>query len=303
MNYYILSSQAHPLDPLVARLLGTAGIQPDILAIPDTHEHVRELLHGRSSGVVFIPAMWEDLLCVKIVNEIENLAIPFEAVVAGDAPPVPLLITAFNSGLGAFIETTVDQSELNLILKRVAARLREKEDRAETMAQLERYRSDRPSLDLSRESLARDQLLGLAFTHFAANEGPFSDGSVRILLVSSSQSQQKHLAGLLRRFGALVETSERMEDSIRRVQEEDFTMIITDGILPDGDAIAFSRRLRQELKKRIPHFIVWSASRDKVATLMRPESQINDVILKPSPDVGMESVLPAIIAAAYRVCA
>jgi hypothetical protein len=42
---------------------------------------------------------------------------------------------------------------------------------------------------------------------------------------------------------------------------------------------------------------VWSSSPDKAGDFLNPENHIDDVILKPGPAWGLESVVPSLVAA------
>lgn len=301
MKLYLLENEAHPLDESLKKELASAGHTAEAIALPEDHEQLQALLEDHASGAVFLPAAWDDLFCVKTIDEVDSHARPFETVLVGPPPPLSRLIVAFNHGLTAFLETPVDPETLRLTLKRVEGRWKRSVETAELAATVELYRTGGSAHALSNENLMRDQLLGHALAQFASQEGPFFEGSVTILLASTSPSQQKQLASLLTRFGAQVTTVGTMNEAFEQLKDKAFTVVISDGVLPDGDALAFAARLRQEAKQSIPHFMVWSSSREKVPELLRPESLVNDVILKPGPDLGIESCLPAIVSAVYRM--
>ncbi len=50
----------------------------------------------------------------------------------------------------------------------------------------------------------------------------------------------------------------------------------------------------------MPHIIVWSSSPDKAADLLEPDNHIDELLLKPGPEAGTESILPSIISVIYR---
>lgn len=152
----------------------------------------------------------------------------------------------------------------------------------------------------SRAAVVRNHYLGKAFIDIMKNTGPLFDSEVEVLLVSSSPVQQKQLEMLLKTIRISTFKTGNIEEAIEVTGRKEFPVVISDGILPDGDATSLADRLRK-ISKSMPHIIVWSSSPEKAAIFLEPENRIDEVLLKPDPETGIESILPSIIAVIYRI--
>jgi DNA-binding NtrC family response regulator len=296
MKTWILQNASHPLDERVIEALRAEKIDFDELPLPDNHEDIQEVLAGKAGGAVLMPAIWEDLFSVKLTEEINTLDGIYKTVLAGEAPRVSNLVVAFNEGITAFLELPLAAGRLRQIMNRVRDRHNESVRFAQRLFEAE---SAKLPLPLLSGMINRDHLLGQALLQIREQKGPCFDGSIRVLVVSSSKSQQKQLAGVLQRMGLKVDLAGSMAEAVKRVQNEAFTALVSDNMLPDGDALTLASALLKSPLKAMPYFIVWSASPDKAAHLLDPGTHIDGVILKPGPDTGIESVLPTILAAVY----
>jgi CheY-like chemotaxis protein len=300
MRLYLMDSSAHPLDGALAQSLTARDLSFTTLALPDEdHEKVRALLADREAGAVFLPDMWKDLACVKIIQEIRALPGPFETVIVGPAPEPSRLVVAFNEGLGAFLETPLSEQALGIVLNRLRGRLAERAVLARRLADLERRAV--PGGGHPTEAMAlRDQLLARAILDLRAQRGPLVEGGARVLLVLASQAQEKRLEGFLRHAGLDVDRAPNLVEAVSAVQARSYAAVVADGVLPDGTAVDLAARLRKTIKTGIPRFIVWTSSPERVPEFLRPESYVDEVVLKPSADAGMESILLSILAGLYQ---
>ncbi len=296
---YLFENETYRLDAALAGLLEEAGYVLESMALPAHHEDAAALFEGKPGGIVFLPAVWEDLFSVKVVDEIAWSDVPFALIIVGPAPEPSQLIVAFNEGLSSYIETPIDPERLRHIAGRAASRLERRQERQTRLRRLADNASQSATPGLTPELIARDHYLGQAFLRCIEREGRLFDNGVRALVVSSSRSQQKLMEGLLQRVGIRVEAAMSMKEALRAVESGSYAVLISDNVLPDGDACAFAAQLQKRAKGRLPRLIVWSASPDKANMLMNPNTHIDDVILKPPPNTGIESALPTIIAAVW----
>lgn len=300
MKAYFLQNSSHVLDENLESELKLRQIQVEQVILPTDHEGITDIFGTREMGVIFLPPAWEDLFSVKVIDEIQSLKTPFETVIVGAAPSVSNLVVAFNNGLTAYLETPVENSKLNRVISRVTSRLKKKLNQMQATLRLTEYESGSTPHYFTPKLLERDWYLARALLDFMNNDGPIKSGSVRILLVTASAAQEKRLENLLTKVGIFSDSAGSMEEAVKNVSSSDYAMIISDSVLPDGDAVMLVNRLRKSLKSHMPRFVVWSSSPDKTFALLRPENHIDDVLTKPGPGTGMESILPAIIAGIYQ---
>ena len=300
MKTYLMQNDDYPLDVSLLDTLDAMNIEFQALALPVDHHELSAISNGLEGGLIFLPAVWKDLFSVKIVQEVSLLPVPFETVLTDVTPDVSNLIVAFNEGLSAYLETPVNQEQLQLIILRAGSRFEEKISQISTARRLFDLTSPAASFDRSRAMLIRNRYLGKAFVDIANKTGPLFESKVEILLVSSSSAQQKQLGLLLKTLGIETTKTGDINEAVKTAQGKEFAVVISDSILPDGDATKLADRLRKT-SKSMPHIIVWSSSPEKAATLLKPASHIDEVIVKPAPEAGIESILPSIIAVIYRV--
>lgn len=299
--YFIISGQQRPAPSLVAPL-EAAEMSVEEVDIGQDAETVIALFKDRDPGFIFLPPAWDDLLCVKVINNIETLRSPFETIIADRQPKIPHLVAAYNAGLSAFLELPVNDDLFQQMILRCRARLEKKLAALVAGNRLRAYERDTVPNIFSSQILERDQLLSQAFMDLIQHKGPLLGGNVRLLLVLSSDAQQQRFGTFLRSIGVQVATAHDMREALRAVDTDGpFALVISDNILPDGDASGLVNAMRKNMKEKMPRFIVMTGSPDKASDLLRPESHIDDVILKPGPGHGIEMVLPAVISGIYQI--
>jgi len=301
MIAYLLKTASTAPDGALAHLLAGLEIPVEELRIAANHEEVIPLLRDKDPGVVFIPPVWDDLFCIKILNDIRTLGTPLETVIAGPQPLIPNMVAAFNADLSAFVETPVNEDVFKQVIHRVKARLAKKMETLHNLRRLAEYENGGTPGFFSPQVMERDQLLARAFMDILSQTGPLLSGSIRILLVTSSAAQQQRFGAFLKGIGITVVPANGMTEAMKIMGEETFPIIISDNILPDGDAVTLVNELRKRRATEMPRFIVLTASPDKATELLQPDTHIDDVIIKPGPGARIESILPPIIAGIYQV--
>ncbi len=299
MKTYLMQNDDYPLHVSLLDTLEAMDIEFQTLSLPADHHDLSALFNGLEGGLIFLPAVWKDLFCVKLVQEASLLPVPFETIITDVAPDVSNLIVAFNEGLSAYLETPVKEEQLQLTISRAQSRFEQKISQISTARRLFEMTSEADSFSRSRAMLVRNRYLGKAFVDLANKTGPLFESKVEVLLVSSSPVQQKQLDLLLKALGIATTATGNIKEAIDTARRKEFAVVISDSVLPDGDAVMLADRLRK-ISKRMPHIIVWSSSPEKAAALLKPENRIDEVIMKPAPETGIESILPAIIAVIYR---
>ncbi len=299
MRIYLLQNSSHRIDESVSSVLESMSIGFDYIDLPANHEEILVVFRELEPGMIILPSLWEDLFCVKILQEIALLNTPFEAVIAGQVPEMPSLVTAFNEGLAAFLETPVTEAKLRQILSRVEKMLYKKQNHVELEKKLSNISALSIPHERSRAMSDKNHLLGKALIDMANKKNPFTERSIEVLLVSSSKAQQNKLENTLKSIGILSTKSYGFKDASEKIKEKEFPIVISDAVLPDGDITFLTSRL-QKICKKMPYIIAWSSSPDKAADLLKPENKIDEVMIKPGPETGTESILPSIATVLYR---
>jgi len=299
MKIYFLQNKAYPLDENLLNILKKLSISFDGIPLPEHHEDICSVFKEKTGGVIFLPGVWEDLYSVKIIQEINRLAEPFETIIVDKAPDVANLIVAFNEGLSSYLEVPLREDQVISVFSRVKEFYQDKIEQIQMKHNLLRLETQSVGSSMSQPMVIRDQCLGKAFLDLMKQTGRLFDHSINVLLVSSSQAQQNRLDSLLKTMGMNITKCHTLEEALEKIKEQEYKIIMADNVLSDGDSITLVKQLRKELTQ-IPKVIVWSSSPEKVMELLKPEHHIDEVILKSSPEVGMEFVLPSIINVIYQ---
>jgi len=300
MHTYLLHNEKYPPDAGLVDGLKKRRLYTENVGLPEDHEEMLNLFGKREAGIIFMPPVWEDLFCVKMIDEIQTLKVPFEVILVGEPPSVPNLIVAFNNGLGSYLETPIDDDKLGHAVSRTTSKLRTKAEISKIKLRLAGLESGSTANFYSPLQIERDQILARAFLDFMHQRGPIHNGEVEILVVSSSAAQEHKLENFLNNVGMKIQTAADIVKAVQLTVKNNFTLIISDGVLPDGDAIELVNQLRKTLKERMPRFLVWSSSPDRVPTLLNPDNHIDDVLIKPGPGAGIEAILPSIVNGIYQ---
>ena len=299
MKTYLMYNDDHVLDETLFNFLDSTGVHYDGVLLPAEHHEVGPILSDLEGGAVFLPAKWKDLFCVKVIQEISLMTMPFETVLVDRAPEISNLIVAFNEGLSGFLETPVTEEKFAVMISRIKSRYEDKVSHLSGVQRPAGLSSQSTSINGSHSMNVRNQHLGMAFIDIANQTGPLFEKEVEVLVVSSSSVQLKQLEGTLKKIGITSTKSGSIEETTQIVEKKEFPVVVSDSFLPDGDAVTLADNLKKT-SKSMPHIIVWSASPDKAVHLVKPENHIGEVLIKRGPESGTESLLPSIISVIYE---
>ncbi len=299
MNYYILKNSKHTPDVSLLNTLTELSINYKLIEIPENHTEIQQTLSQKNNGIIILPEIIVDLYSVKIIQEILLLDTDFEVIMTGRGENLSMIITAFNAGLNSYIEMPYHVENLKHILKRAARSLNNKISQKQAINFHSEIQLSSSKEDI-RASTINNQILGQAFIDFAKKTGPIATNKVTTILLSSSPAQQNQLAKILKAIGLHVIQTENIEETLEISQNTDSLLIISDSILPDGDIYLLTTNLQKQCQE-MPKIIVWSSSPAKAKELMQPKNRIDLVLNKPTPQVGVESILPAIVSVIYQL--
>ena len=296
MHLYLMESATHRLDQALKNILATRNLPLSELDLAeDTHEAVRSLLIEREPGLVFMPAIWQDLFGVKTIQEIRMLPVLFETIMCGPAPEPSHLVVAFNEGVGAYLQTPATESAIDTTIRRLQKKLADRIAQAARLTEMEKYASGS-----GLATALRDQMIARALLDLRGGRGPLLDGNAHVLMALASKAQAGHLDAFLKQAGFGVDHAPSIADALKLTQTKAYVALIADGVLPDGSAVDLAIKMRKSLKLQIPRVIVWTSSPERHKDFLKPGNYIDEVVLKPSPDAGMESILISIIMGLYQ---
>jgi DNA-binding response OmpR family regulator len=300
MNYYILQNEQRPVDPDLVSGLKQCGEEVIPLALPRQLSDIKDLLQQQPPGVVCLPVEWEDLYGVKLIQHCGRVG-RVVTLMAGAVPEsLGDLVVAYNEGLTAFLRKPWTVEELSCLVRRLDDRLEEVCLRDRLRQRMREYERRMTHPSSSPELMMRDRFLARAFLEVRRNEGPLVEGGERVLIVTTSDAQRARLHSYLELGGLDVVDAGTCEQALERIKQQRFVAVVSDNLLPDGEAVELAEQMRKILKDSIPRFVVWTASPDKVDELMNPDYHIDDVILKPNLDAGMETIYLSIVVGLYQ---
>lgn len=297
MNIYLLENKKQALKADLKQSLSSLGIKHNSLALPSSPQGVSSVLPSAESALIFMPAIWTDLFIVKVLQTAEVHNPELLIVACGTPGEVSELVLAFNEGLYSLLEYPVGEDKLRCLLKKAEARL---SDSSSSSGKLPTSNDHCLSHFYCPEHEVRDRMLASAFVDTFYREGPFVERKIRVLSVSPSSAQQQLLQNYLNKLDIAVDRAGSIEEAVSALNAEKYQGVIASNVLPDGDAPLLSKRMRGILKQDVPRLVVWTSNPENVFELRDPEHKIDDVVLKPSADSGMESLLISIIIGVYQ---
>ena len=254
-------------------------------------------------GLIILPAGEEDCLGVKQAQQI-RLASPFHVVALVDrALPSPAyLCLAFREGVDDVIALSGEKESLRSRIARLVKRL---ECNSRQAADAERRRGEQEALHRLRAQcearIARwkERMLFLAATasRIASGELQMDNLSPLLVVAVSSASQAGSAADLARKMGFMVEVAHDGASALAAMARNAPAVLLSDGTLPDMDAVELAGRTRQTLAARPVVIIAWSSNADLEETLMAPGTGIDDFVLKSAAREGMGMLAAALLGA------
>ena len=101
---------------------------------------------------------------------------------------------------------------------------------------------------------------------------------MRILLVEDNEAIIMGLEYLLSQEGYQVETAKRVVEADRLLAKEDYSLVLLDIALPDGDGFDLCRRIKRE--SRIP-VIFLTAKEEETDVVRGMDLGADDYVIKP----------------------
>ncbi len=267
---------------------------------PQDHETLKSLLPS-TPAVLFVPAVEEDCLGVKLAQDALNEKLP--RVIVLYAPSMPsreFLCLAFREGVDDIISLDADTETLNSKLKRADNIL---QARLDSMDAGGKWRREMKSLHLRCEQLEcknarwEERLLALSSTatRMATGKLQLAESATSLLIVATSNSQASSAAELCRRLGFDTHVAHTGKDALEQISKNPPRVILTDGTLPDMNATAFAPAARKALGDKPVVIIAWSSSPEAEEILLAPDAGIDDFVLKSTTSEGAGLLAAALL--------
>ena len=284
---YLLATKEEDFSSECKKLLRELDYDYAFIKAPDHHDELPKILNDKNSGVVLLAITWDDLLCVKMVEEIVEMERPFESVIFSDLPTPANLAAAFNRGLSGILTNSLKPNEFRLVLQRAFRRLDARMKDRVINKDVKAVKSDP----------LRDHLIGRAILQWLDGKGPVPfDKSLKALVVASSDVQGSALTTLLTQLGLSAFRCKNAAEARSCIDGQEYELVISDCQLPDGTALDVSSYIHQAKRLRLPRFIVWTSSPHLDPKLSAPEAHVDSIMRKPPPESGLASLLPTIFA-------
>jgi DNA-binding response OmpR family regulator len=237
--------------------------------------------------VVIMEYEAEDALSVKILQEVndQNPKVGFIFVDSAEPTDRENVLMAINEGAQAFITPDIQPVALQNYVQRAASgprRLRhfDSADAAQLQAVNERLTSVKTRLNNAQKLIA--YLLST----------PLSSQPRKALILSDSSYQRELLRKHLEDHNFVVATASTLAEGVAQTLAEKPRVVISDYELGEGlTGVDFCKELKFNQKYGPCYFVVCTANKDRIATVMTPGNGVDDCVLKPASATALNSFL------------
>jgi DNA-binding response OmpR family regulator len=246
--------------------------------------------------VVFMPALKEDLMGVKIFQAIRDSKPGPVVCLYSDILPQPeYMALAFREGVDDIIALDADPQRLDVQVSRA---LRLVNNRMQTQPQAKATPSEESTPPCRCEKW-KERLLALAATagRIATGELWLSREKPELLIVSSSVGQGKAVRELAERLGFACRTASTCDQALAEAAKQNPRVVLADGTLPDGNVRQFAGKLRKSLGDSPVVVIAWSSSPSLEREVLVPGSGVDDFVAKGTTGESRQLLIGALLGA------
>jgi DNA-binding NtrC family response regulator len=301
MNVFVMQNQRNRVDESVLDIVTEVADVFLSMDLPENHNDIQMMLGTHPGGIVVMPAIWEDLLVVKLVQQIMLLDKPYKTIAVGTCNDIASLATAFNEGLSAFITIPAETGVIVNSIKRVVSQqnLRVNELRLMKKNSSVNSYSAHEVFSEKKNYSFREKLVGKLLIQLAEGLNPFKANATSLMNITTSVARQNQFSRLFDTMGFQTTPAATIREALELAGKKEFSVVVSDAVLTDGKISELTSGLKN-VCRRMPYIIVLSSSPEKADELLTPENCIDEVVMKPVPDSGIESVLPTVSAYAFR---
>ncbi|MFW5840967.1 MAG: response regulator [Planctomycetota bacterium] len=265
-------------------------------SLPDTQNMGESLPAG--PAVVFIPAVEEDCLGIKLGQIAGNTDQPRVVCLYADSMPSPeYLCLAFREGVDDVIALDRIPERMELYITRarklLASRMQQSagQDGADEAIAAENETLKR------RLAKAQERLLALASAaqRLARGELNLARTAEKVLIVSASASQSAAAGQIARELGFIVSAAASGADALADVAQSPPRVVLVDGTLEDTDAAKLARQIRKQMGSEPVVICAWSSNPQTEDTVLVPGSGIDDFVPKSTTGQGQMQLVAALL--------
>ncbi|MDR2443310.1 MAG: response regulator [Deltaproteobacteria bacterium] len=239
------------------------------------------------ADVVIMDYLAEDALSVKILQEVTDAECKagFIFVDSKTGTDRENIMMALNEGAQAFVTPDIQPIALINYINRVVSgpkRLSRPEKNIED--QLQKV-NEKLTLYRTRLNNAQKLIAYLLST-------PLGSQPRKALILSDSGYQRELLKKHLEDNNYIVLTTSKVSEAVATTLSEKPRIIISDFELDEGQTgVDFCKEIKFTQKFMPCHFVVCTASQDKVSEVMTPGNGVDDCILKPASPTSLNEFL------------
>jgi PleD family two-component response regulator len=122
-----------------------------------------------------------------------------------------------------------------------------------------------------------------------------AEDSPSLLIVASSSSQAEHTLELARQLGFIPDVVGSGKEALLQIEKQRPQIILTDCTLPDMDAKTFAHDARKAMGTQPVIIISYSSDPEVEESLLAPDVEIDDFVLKSSTSEGNNLLAAALL--------
>lgn len=248
-------------------------------------EELVKIILDAGPELVIMDFFQEDALSVKTMQNVhkKHPNRPFIFLVNSETP-LSHLVMAMNEGAAALLEKPVSREALFNQATRSLTRAAEARDRA---AELEQYRllaEEGQGGKASKSSLKSNLVRSLQTSYRLINHllaVKLSKQDRKILLVSDSAYQLELFRKNLEEHNFEVLTAADGEKGLEAARESQPKIIVSDLEMPGLNGLQLCQAVKNDPSCGPNHFIIFTASEERMEEVLSPEYKVDDCLLKP----------------------
>jgi twitching motility two-component system response regulator PilH len=256
----------------------------------ETPKGLAARLIEEKADVAILDYVVEDAASVKMLQASTDLAdLPRFIFVLPEGVSVSHILMAVNEGASALIELPVNIDALSNYVGRALSgpsRFRHEKDREDTLA------ANLADLEREAKALQMQMASNRKLISFLLSTPPAAQHRTA-LLVSDSAYQRDSLKKLLEDHGFHVHLAQNPEEGVATALEEKPRIVISDLEMEGKNGIEFCRDLKINHKFVPCFFVICTANREKVETVMAPGNGVDGCVIKPSTESDNQELIAA----------
>jgi DNA-binding response OmpR family regulator len=251
----------------------------------DTRKLAEEILLNKPE-LVIMDYVAEDALSVKAMQQVhaKSAFVGFLFLLDQD-PGCEHVILAVNEGAAALLTIPVSQGALANYVARALVKRQTEITKAEELARYRELTDKEKAWSMEQAAQVNSLKSTLNWTYRTINH-ILAVASIRpkptVLLVSDSAYQVELLRKQLEEHNFNVVTAADGEKGLETARAEKPRVIVADLEMPGLNGVELCRAVKNDDSLSPNHFIISTASRDKMEIVRRPENKVDDCLRKPT---------------------